>query len=279
MWTSHRLVSFDGTPLSYHIGHPDRPAKAVLLVVHGMGEHGGRYQALAEFLAGLDLEVIALDLRGFGQSGGRPVCVRQFSDYLEDLSGIHAWISRTRNLPIFFLGHSFGGLVIASYTAAGGKLRPSGVILSSPLFGVSMRIPRWRHILGIAASYVAPNWTQDNRVEPHFLTHDEEVLRVYEQDSLIRHKISARLYREMTKQMSRSREVSKRISLPILILQAGEDHIVSRRATEDFFQNLQCPQKELKIYEGFYHEIINETQRQEVYSRIGLWIISQISPK
>lgn len=147
--TEHRFISFDKTPLYYRRYSTGTPARGVVIVVHGIGEHGGRYEALASYLSGLGIESFLPDLRGFGKSGSRRACIRRFSDFHRDLFALHALIKRTSGLPVFMLGHSLGGLVVSSYAAFSEHPALEGVILSSPSFGLSLRVPAWRHAGGL----------------------------------------------------------------------------------------------------------------------------------
>src|SRR3989338_6676335 len=133
MWSEHRFITFDETPVFYRRFTPGAGSKAILFIVHGMGEHGGRYRRLAEYLAGLGIASVIPDLRGFGQSGGGRGYVRRVSDYHRGLSAPPSVVSRKeKDKPVFFLGHSFGGLVASSYLAFH-PAQTAGLALSSPL--------------------------------------------------------------------------------------------------------------------------------------------------
>jgi alpha-beta hydrolase superfamily lysophospholipase len=274
--TEHRFISFDETPIFYRqYNKGNRPPKAVAFLVHGMGEHGGRYAAFAEHLRSLEFQVLVPDLRGFGMSGGRRVFVKRFSDFHEDLHALRGWAERQNpGVPVFMIGHSFGGLVVSSYLAFHGSSRIRGMVLSSPIFGIASPVPFWRHALGIFSSYAAPAYTQATRLKPELLTHDAEILAHYTDDPLIFHRISARLYRELCFMMARRDEIAKKITCPSLILQAGRDFIVSREKTVLFYEALNARDKKLKLYEGLYHEIFNEVGREEIFSLVGEWILA-----
>ena len=271
--TAHQFISFDETPIHYYLLKPAGPPKAMVIIVHGMGEHGGRYRAFAEYLAGLGIQSFLPDLRGFGKSGGKRVCVRSFSDFQKDLHALHSWVSRNnKETPIFLLGHSFGGLVASSYLALCPHPKVSGLVLTSPIFGIAIPVPLWRHWFGILASYLLPGHTEATHVDPSVLTHDAEILRDYAKDPLIFHRVSTRLYRELYRMMNNKDRIARNLKNPVLVLQAGEDLIVSKEETLMFYEKIEAADKELEVYDGFYHEILNETRRDVVYSRIGFWI-------
>src|SRR3989338_131359 len=273
MWVEHRFLSFDATPIFYRRLKPALRAKATVLIVHGMGEHGGRYRAAAERLGGMGYQVFIPDLRGFGKSGGKRACLRAFSDYHKDLGALHRFAaSEEKETPVFLLGHSLGGLVAASYAALTQHPVLAGLVLSSPCFGIALPVPVWRHVLSIAASYVLPNFTQPTGLNPDYLTHDREIVERYKQDRLVFRGVSARLYHEMTRTMAFRGQIAGQIYCPTLMLQSGEDFIVSKNDSVAFYESLRCPSKAIEIYSGFYHELLNETNRSAVLTRIGSWI-------
>jgi lysophospholipase len=300
-WTEHRFVAFDGTPIFYRRSKTIEKPKAAVLLVHGMGEHGGRYRHVAEYLVTMGFECFVPDLRGFGRSGGNRGSVRAFSDFTKDLAALHNIAEReTKSVPLFLLGHSFGGLIASSYAAgspqSSGEVRPqsfvdksrqssvadsrqrlAGLILTSPIFGIKIPVPVWRHALGLMASYLAPNYSQPTHVDPRTLTHDAAILKEYSQDALIHHRISARLYRELIRAIANKQEMAASIHSPVLLLQSGQDVVVDAAAAREFFATLRVADKEIETYDEFYHEILNETGRARVLSRIGLWISDHLS--
>ena len=278
MWFEHRFVSFDETPIFYRHCRTKEPARAAVIIVHGMGEHGGRYTRLAGYLAGLGVESVIPDLRGFGQSGGRRACVKQFSDFHRDLDNLVLFISRThRGTPLFLLGHSFGGLIASSYLAFCNPPKIGGLVLSSPIFGIALPIPLWRRMVAAAFSYLFPDFSQPSGVKPALLTHDVALIREYENDALIYHRVSARLYCELLAMIRRRASIAQRISSPVLLLQAGEDFVVSKEEALGFYDLLRADDKELEVYGGWYHELLNEVDREKVFSRIGLWILRHLN--
>lgn len=279
MWVKRRFISFDETPVFYRYLALDGDARGVVIIVHGMGEHGGRYRLLAEHLASKGFESWMPDLRGFGQSGGERGCVHSFSDFHRDLSALHSLARKNHpeSTPFFFLGHSFGGLVSASYLALCQPPPVKGLVLTSPIFGVGTPVPAWRHAIGVASSYLIPDYRQSTGVLPQNLTHDAGILAVYSKDKLIHHEISSRLYRELVKMMNCRAEIAQRITCPVLVLQAGDDVIVSPKMSRLFFDELKVPDKDWTLYPGYYHEILNETGRQEVFRRIDAWLCSHLT--
>lgn len=277
--TEHRFISFDETPIFFSWQSARSAKKAVALILHGMGEHGGRYRPLSDYLSERGIETYRPDLRGYGRSGGSRGHVNRFSDFHRDLEALHRLAEKQNpGAPVFIFGHSFGGLVAASYLALGAMNRAltapgtCGLILTSPLFGIFGKIPAWRHALAVIASVILPTYTEKTRVNPAYLTHDKQLIELYRKDALIHYDISTRLYTEFVRHLRSGDEIAKNLTLPLLVLQAGDDRIVRKEKTVEFYQQAASADKELQIYEGFYHEILNETGRERVFAKIGDWL-------
>ena len=277
-WSEHRFIARDKTPLFYRRLKVSGSAKANLIILHGMGEHGGRYKELAEYLAGKDIASVIPDLRGFGKSGGKRGCVGHFSDYAADLDIIRRLepVDKARVLPLFILGHSFGGLVATSWVSSNAAMHCRGLVLTSPCFGLAESVPWYRHWTALAVSMVYKDFTEANGVNPDLLSHDPAKCCLYKTDPMIHHRISAGLYRELMTQFDRVNEMALNIHCSTLLLQAGDDRVVSRRAAESFFKALKVEDKELHIYESLYHEILNEIERPAIFNLITDWMQSRL---
>lgn len=270
--TDHKLLSFDATPLFYRVVRSEGKPKGRVIIVHGIGEHGGRYLEVAEHLALKGFESVIPDLRGFGKSGGARAYAHRFSDFHSDLETLLSFIQRSREqAPMFYLGHSFGGLLVSSYITMK-RLKPKGLILSSPSFGLVARVPSWRRALGIAAARIAPYYSQPTGVRAEVLSHDPDVVSGYNRDPLIYQRISARLYREFLRLMALAPTIAQSLECPTMVLQAGEDHIVDKEKTFIFYKALACTDKVLHVYPGLYHEILNEGGRQAIFLTISEWL-------
>ena len=274
MWSSeHRLLSFDGTPLFFRILSPQTKNLAGrVLILHGMGEHGGRYLALAGHLAACGFESVVPDLRGFGKSGGPRAFANAYSVFHSDLSAILSFVEKSRTkAPLFYLGHSFGGLLVSSYLAVC-QVPADGLILSSPLFGIASRVPAWRHVLGLLTAFCFPRYSQATSVIPEALTHDEALIELYKKDTLIYHRITAGLYVEMLKLMNERSRVARALTLPTLVLQAGDDRIVDKEKTLLFYEELAATDKKMQLFPGLYHELFNEKERESIFGAVSAWL-------
>lgn len=277
-WAEHQFISFDETPIHYYVSKPKEPPKAVIIIVHGMGEHAARYREFSEYLLDIGIQSYLPDLRGFGKSGGKRACIGNFWDYHEDLKALHAYVVRNhKDRPVFLMGHSFGGVITSSYLSFCPHAKIQGLVLSSPIFGIAVPVPLWRHWFGVLAAGIAPNHTEPTNVDSSLLTHDTNILDIYKKDPLIFQRISARLYCELQRMINRRSEIAHKLKEPVLLVQSGKDHVVSEEKALLFYQEMASSDKELTVYDDFYHEILNEVDRSTVYSRIGMWISRHIN--
>lgn len=264
MFQTAQFKTHDQTTLfyRYHLGDLSKPP---LIILHGQGEHTGRYEKFKHKLESLGIPIALFDYRGHGQSEGEEDYVETFAHYLEDVSAFMAHIHEKHGMQSkgILFGHSLGGLVAVQWALQHPKdLR--GLILSSPCLG--LRLPGFLISFNQWMNRYFPRFIYRNVVYPWYLTHDPEELAQYRADDLIHRKISARLTDEMIKclrQLEETKEFS--FSFPVHILAAGDERVVDLKATEKFYQRLHCPNKSLKIYPGHYHEIFHEIEQDRVF--------------
>ena len=186
-----------GVQLFYRFQTGD-PKKNPLLLIHGHGEHSGRYLKFFTRLHDLGHSIAAFDLRGCGRSSGRRVYVDRFEDYANDVSAVLDFFTKQQriNLPVILFGHSLGGLIALTWARANGE-KISKLVLSSPLLGVPLEETKFR--LGLFLNRLAPRLVLQNPVRSNYLTHDPEEIQKYQRDPLIQRKITARLACAMTR--------------------------------------------------------------------------------
>ncbi|NQT07325.1 MAG: alpha/beta hydrolase [Candidatus Omnitrophica bacterium] len=245
--------------------------KLPIIIVHGVGEHSGRYIDVGKYLSGLGHSVYAIDSRGNGRSQGRRGHVSRFDEYALDLK---IFIDDLKADNVVILGHSLGGL-IATRFAIDYPQKVAGIILSSPVLGLQMKVPLSKKILGYGLQALYPTFTiHDTLIPTNRLSHDEKVCRDYDNDPLVHRVRSARFFSEFMRAMEKTAKEPERLKAPALFLQAGDDRIVSAECVKEFYERAGCTIKSLKVYRDFYHEILNEIEKDVVLKDISLWLDS-----
>jgi alpha-beta hydrolase superfamily lysophospholipase len=278
MVTSETLVrdievpSFDGLSLRGRWWRRQSPRGAVI-VSHGFAEHSGCYRRVAEMLgARLELDVIAVDYRGHGQSQGRRGVVKRYDDLVGDLSSVLAWAARQLpTVPRFMLAHSNGGQV-ALRLVLKEKSSIEGLVVSNPLLRVAVPVAPSKLRLGRLLGRVAPWVTLTGDSRTGVLTRDPEIQEEHRTDPLRHNRMSAPLYFGMVEggELLIARAAEIRISL--LMLLGGQDTVVDPTTSREFFDRVGSEDKTLLIYPKMLHEPLNELGREQVYDDIVRWL-------
>jgi len=255
---------------------PVREAKAVLFIVHGLGEHSGRYRNVFNHFVPLGYAAYGFDLPGHGKSEGGREEVQSFEDYTSTLTTFYNMVKAWQaGKPIFLLGHSMGGL-IAPYYLLDNQKKFNGAIISAPLIKVSENISPLTIAMGKVLSVVAPK-AGLLTVNANDISCDPEVVKAYVNDPLVFHsKTPARLAAEMLKAMLRVNAELDKISLPFITVQGGDDKLVDPEGARILYNKASSKDKTLKIYEGFHHEVFNEPERQQVLKDVETWLAAHI---
>ena len=249
----------------------DTPLGEVILV-HGFGEHSGRYAAISEHLVKHGFNVTSYDQRGHGQSDGLPGHIDRFKYYEDDLDRIVSSVrSRWDARNLFIIGHSLGGLVTLRYLAMRGS-SVTGAVLSSPLISVAVEVPAHKVMMARVGARLMPKLRLDNEIDPAHLSRDPEVGIAYAKDPLVNRLVSAKWFAEATKAMQEVVAWAGDIKTPMLVMHGTEDMLASVEATKALFEAAGSSDKELVILPGFYHELFNEPEKQSVYERVSDWL-------
>ena len=253
-----------------------RPAKsaALLVLVHGFGEHGGRYRPLAEALAAHHLAVAVPDLLGHGRSDGRPGDLRGLEECLAPVAAL----TRQVLLPLIgvprcaVMGHSFGGL-LAGFWALRQPDLFTRLVLQSPLLEVGFPIPGWKRTAArvCLALWPAAQFSMDLDLDN--LCHDGEVIHAYRQDPLVHHLMSARAYAATLRARAEVVRRAEEFRVPVLLLCGDEDRIISVATAVAWFERLPVD-KRLRRFPGMYHELHHEPVREQVIHQIADWILA-----
>lgn len=267
----------DGVRLHHVSWMPDGVPRAVVLVSHGHGEHGGRYAELARHLAERGMAVHAIDHRGHGRSGGPRGHVDRFGDYVRDLETWRRAVTADvpRATPVFLLGHSLGGLIAIRHLQAHPEAGFRGAVLSAPLLGIAVRAPRWKVALSGFFSRVLPRLPFSNELDPSMLSTAPGYVEAYRADTLLHPTITPRLYTEIGAAMRAAFQQPDSIRIPLLVLAPTGDRVVAPEAVARFAS--ACPgEVQVRRYEGFQHEALNETERHRVIDDVAAWLDARI---
>lgn len=245
------------------------PAHDGVLIMHGLGEHCGRYAHLARFFNALGFAVRTYDHRGHGKSGGARGDVPDQEAMLRDARLVINDFTRQLHAPPLLFGHSMGGLFAARFATAG--LAPlRGLILSSP--ALALRMSGVQAALLKVAYALIPGVGVPNGLQTRYLSHDGEVIQAYENDPLVHAKISARLLNAMLQAIEYAHDHAPQLSIPVLLLVAEDDHLVDPVGSQRFSARMSPAISTTIYYEGFYHEIFNELEATQVFDDVRNWL-------
>jgi lysophospholipase len=249
--------------------------KALVLLIHGVGEHSGRYSEFAQALNKAGISVYAFDLEGFGRSEGRSGHIDQFSYYSQDVKLIIDRITRDSKIkkPLFLLGHSLGALISLQTLYIYDNCNLAGLILCGPPFKLNLSAAAWYHKVTQVLSSILPVLTiQEKSIEINMLTHDETKKAEFLRDPYRHYRRTFKFMREFFKTQKMASLFCDALSVPVLIVQGGEDTVIDIRKVQEFYSAISVEDKTLVIYPGMYHEVLNELDRVRVYSDLIKWI-------
>ena len=255
----------DGTEIVTRQWDVTGEPRSSIVLVHGLGEHSGRYDHVAEALGARGHRVGASDLRGFGESGGRRAWIRRWDDYLDDLAG-DVEGARAVGLPVVLLGHSLGGLVAASY-ALSDRPAPDLLVLSSPALDADF--PLIKKLMARAFGVILPRASVANDIEGHYLSRDPAVGEAYFADPLVYTRTTLRLGRLGLLAGARTRARIGDLTIPTLVIHGSHDPLVPPAISR--------PLQALDVVErieldGHRHECFNEEGGVEAIETVASWI-------
>jgi alpha-beta hydrolase superfamily lysophospholipase len=232
--------------------------RGALLLVHGLGEHSGRYEHVGRYLADRGISVFAYDHQGHGQTGGRRGWDEDFGHLLDDLETFHRLVvERAAGLPVVLLGHSMGGLIVTAYMLEK-PLKPDLLVLSGPAI-----VP-----------ILDPN---DRSIDPTRLSKDPAVWDAYLSDPLIlRERVDPELFVKLAEGLHLLPGRAAEISLPVLLIHGQEDRLCSADGAKMYVEGTSSPDITVKMYAEGRHEMFNETNRAEVLADLAAWLDSRL---
>jgi alpha-beta hydrolase superfamily lysophospholipase len=262
----------EGGVRSYRCELEPEGARAVLVAMHGYGEHCRRYDELAHYLVRREVAVLRMDARGHGRSSGQRGYVRRYGEYVDDFAALVASaVERHPELPLFVLGHSNGGLTVARALQQG--LRGvRGAVLTSPLLGLRARHRPVPDAVARALSLALPRLPLPSGLNAAELTHDLALREAHARDPFIHRVATPRWYWEATLAGRAALAEARRLDTPLLIVQGEDDPIVEPALAEQLCDRAGAADKRCLMRPGELHEVLNEVGRQQLFATVADWI-------
>jgi acylglycerol lipase len=254
---------------------PEGNPRAVVVICHGVNSHGGQYVWAAEQFVARGFAVYALDLRGRGKSEGERFYVENVSEYVSDVAGaITIAKSRHPGTPVFLLGHSAGGVVSSVYVLEH-QAELAGFICESFAFQVPAPGFALAAIKGL--SHIAPRLPALTLKNEDF-SRDPKAVETLNSDPLIAHEVQPAItVAALVRADERLREEFPLITLPVLIMHGTDDKATVCHGSEFFYQTAGSQDKTLKLYEGHYHDLLNDIGKEGVLADITAWIDKRVA--
>jgi alpha-beta hydrolase superfamily lysophospholipase len=264
------LPSADGTPLFWQAWEVEAP-KATFAVVHGLGEHCGRYERFATAMAGRGFSTFAVDLRGMGRSPGARGYIDRWSEWLQDAAALVAMVEEQGGAAeVIPLGHSLGGVVLLSAVIRQ-AVKARRFAVSNPALRLRVKVPGWKLSVGRMTSSLVPRLTLSSGVDPGVLSRDPAVVEAYRSDPLVHDKTSSRLFSEW---MAACEEVYARaaeIRTPFLLILSQGDHLVDADGSHRLVQLAGDAPATVREYPDRYHEPFNDLGADQVFDDLAAW--------
>jgi alpha-beta hydrolase superfamily lysophospholipase len=279
LMTQHETFNFTGLA-GYNIfcqsWRPADEPRAVLLIVHGLAEHSGRYAHVAEFFAGRGFAVYALDHRGHGRSEGVRADVVRFEDFLADLKTFLDLVKEHEpGKEVFLIGHSMGGAIVTLFAARHGA-ELDGLITSGAGVKVGGDISPLLVPLFKLVAAVAPRLPLV-QLEAEAVSRDPEVVARYRGDPLnYLGNVRARMGVQLLRGGELALQELPQIELPVLVLHGTADRLADPEGSQMIYDGVGAVDKTIKFYEGLYHEIFNEPERDQVLADVAAWLEAQV---
>jgi alpha-beta hydrolase superfamily lysophospholipase len=272
------LRTDDGLTLHWRDWPAGDRARGTVLIVHGLGEHIGRYAHVAAHLNAAGWHVAGYDQRGHGASPGRRGFIARPDDLLRDLAqAVDLVRARAPGAPLVLLGHSMGGLVAGRFVAEGQATQPApwhrpvdALVMSSPALDPGMRA--WQKALLAGVGPLLPGLPAGNGLKPEWISRDPKVVAAYVADPLVHNRIVPRLARFIVDGGEQVRAQAASWRLPTLLLYAGADRCVAPAGSDAFAQRAPSAQVQTHRYPGLFHEIFNEPEQAQVLGELSGWL-------
>ena len=265
------LKTADGIDLYLRRWQAEAPHQWTFVIVHGLGEHGGRYRHLAEWFAPLGATAYAMDHRGHGRSGGKRGHAPSMKALLDDIDLVVQRARGESGGPLVMIGHSFGGLLAIAY-ALDRPPKLDKAVFSAPALVPKVKVPAWKQGLARVLPRIAPRASFANEINATVLSHDPAIPLAYTSDPLVHNQITAGLYASTIARGDAFIARAPELRVPFLLLHGRDDQIVDPIGSQRFFAAATAPGRAFILYPGLYHEIFNELEHEKVFQDVESWL-------
>ena len=270
-FAGYNIFSKDKTKLHFKIWDVAQP-KVCICIVHGLGEHSGRYEEWANMFVEKNIAVASFDYRGHGLSDGKRGHASSFHKIYDDIDVFLTEVKRRYPLaPLVLYGHSLGGSLVLNYYMSARSYHTSAMIVTSPWFKLVNEPSMMLLSFTRAISGFLPFVTVSNGLNPLFLSRDRQIAEEYEKDPLVHNKISLRLFHEAYRMGLKVSKQAYKLNIPTLIMHGGDDAIASSATSVEFTRNTG-PFLSLKLWPEAYHELHHDLCKNMVFQHILNWL-------
>ncbi len=264
------ILSKDGLKITTFSNYL-KSEKGVMIITHGMGEHSMRYTEMADFYTHEGYTVISFDIRGHGLSEGKRGHTPGFEFLMDDIERVYTQVMKDYpSLPIFLFGHSMGGNLVLNFLLR----KPNsicGAIVTGAYLKLGFEPPKWKIILAKLSSSIWPTLSQPTDLELDALSRNKEVIRKYENDELVHDRITSAFFINVHFAGQYVIDHANEIKTPLLVMHGMEDRLTSPKGSQEFASNAG-ENVHLKMWEGLYHELHNEPEKQEIFNYEMEWM-------
>lgn len=265
-FTSTDGLNFEG--IDWSVEQP----KAVIAMIHGHGEHKLRYKHVAEFFCEKNIAFVALDHRGHGKSEGKRGHTPSYDQWMDDIEQFLMQVRRKYNdIPLILYGHSMGGNIATNYVLRKEVNDIKAVIITDPLFRIAFEPPKWKVVVGNMMANMWPSLTQPTGLDPNHISTDSSEVQKYISDPLVHNKMSAKMFVEIFNATDWAMENATKLKIPMLLMHGMADEITSPNGSKEFADKSN-ELVTLKLWDGMYHEIHNEIDKQMVFDFEFEWL-------
>jgi len=270
--SENHFTTPDGSTIYTQAWLPDAKPKAIILIVHGLGEHSGRYGNYVDYFVPRGYALYGFDTRGHGRTSGPRGYVERFDRFVDDVDRRAAQArSDWPGKPLFVLAHSLGSLMGLSY-ARQYPDRLNGLIVTGTALQDALELPPWKRSLATVLSRVTPTLKMNSGVALSGLSHDPAVIAAYEADPLTHPWATPRLATEAEVVRAQIRQGAATWQVPTLMLHGGADPICLTEGALQFAAQTPAGLVDYRTYSGLYHEIHNEPEKEQVFRDIEAWL-------